>query len=75
VLQVPNFLVYNTSLLTAGFDLSLGEASSKPEIWGRWIESAIGAHLLNHRIKGRYSLYYWRDGNDEVDFVLVYKGK
>jgi len=71
----PKFLVYNTSLLTAGSDLSLGEASSKPEIWGRWIESAIGAHLLNHRIKERYSLYYWRDGNDEVDFVLVYKGK
>ncbi|MDZ7636081.1 MAG: DUF4143 domain-containing protein [Bacteroidales bacterium] len=35
------------------------------------MESAVGAHLLDGQIKGFYSLYYWRMGNKEVDFVLA----
>jgi len=42
----------------------------QPAIWGRFVESAIGAHLLNHSIAGGFNLYYWRDGNNEVDFVI-----
>ena len=38
------------------------------------IESAIGAHLLNQSITEQINLYYWREGNHEVDFVLQ-KGK
>lgn len=34
---------------------------------GRVFEAAIGAHL--NRLPG--DLYYWRDGNSEVDYVLV----
>jgi predicted AAA+ superfamily ATPase len=30
----------------------------------------VGAHLINYSISERYHLYYWRDGNYEVDFVL-----
>jgi predicted AAA+ superfamily ATPase len=40
---------------------------SDPEWRGRVFEAAIGAHL--HRIPGE--LYYWREGDREVDFVLV----
>lgn len=45
----------------------------QPSEWGRIVESAIGAHLLNHSIKGNYNLYYWRYRNDEVDFVIEKK--
>ena len=37
------------------------------------MESAVGAHLYNRSIPD-CKLYYWRDGHDEVDFILV-KGK
>ena len=30
----------------------------------------MGAHLLNHSFSERYNLYYWREGNNEVDFIL-----
>ncbi|MEI6436282.1 MAG: DUF4143 domain-containing protein [Bacteroidota bacterium] len=39
-------------------------------IYGRWVESAIGTHLLNQSITENINLYYWREGNHEVDFVL-----
>jgi predicted AAA+ superfamily ATPase len=39
------------------------------------VETVIGAHLLNCSYADGYSVYYWRDGNYEVDFVLIYKGK
>jgi len=34
------------------------------------VESSVGAHLINYSISERYNLYYWREGNNEVDFIL-----
>lgn len=34
------------------------------------VESSVGAHLLNHSVSEKYNLYYWREGNNEVDFIL-----
>ena len=42
----------------------------QPEKWGRHVESAIGAHLVNNARNEKYNLYYWRHRNDEVDFIL-----
>ena len=39
------------------------------------VESAIGAHLLNHSPVKGFKLFYWRHRNDEIDFVLEYQGK
>ena len=30
----------------------------------------MGAHLINYSISERYNLYYWREGNEEVDFIM-----
>ena len=54
---------------------SFREIKEERRLWGRWIESAVGAHLLNHAISGHIDLFYWREGNDEVDFVLSRKEK
>ncbi|PKP15792.1 MAG: hypothetical protein CVU06_15895 [Bacteroidetes bacterium HGW-Bacteroidetes-22] len=32
-------------------------------------------YLINHSISERYSLFYWRDGNYEIDFVLEKRNK
>lgn len=71
----PKLLVFNTSLITSGESSGLDQLKASPEMWGRLVESAIGAHLINHRIGGRYSLCYWRNGKREVDFVLQGAGK
>jgi predicted AAA+ superfamily ATPase len=46
----------------------------QPERWGRHVESAIGAHLLNSSRTGNFKVFYWRHRNDEVDFVLEKNG-
>jgi len=46
-----------------------GAASGHPETWGRLVESAVGAHLLNTASPGM-QITYWREGNKEVDFVV-----
>jgi len=43
---------------------------NNPAEWGRVVESAVGAYLANEAMKGAFTLYYWRDRNDEVDFVI-----
>lgn len=71
----PKFQVHNTALLTAQQGDSLKEVMTKPDVWGLWVEAAIGAHLVNHQLSEGYTVHYWRHRNDEVDFVLEKKGK
>ena len=39
------------------------------------VESAIGSHLINHSLTEKFNIHYWRERNDEVDFVIERKGK
>ncbi|MDB5232023.1 MAG: ATP-binding protein [Chitinophagaceae bacterium] len=71
----PKFQVHNTALISAQMPEFYGEIKQQPAGWGRIVESAIGAHLLNHALSEGYALNYWREGNEEVDFVLEKKGK
>ena len=48
---------------------------AKPDEWGRMVESAIGAHLINHSLSEKFNLHYWRERNEEIDFVIERKGK
>jgi predicted AAA+ superfamily ATPase len=69
----PKFQVYNTALINAQSNTSFEEAMGNPAFWGRLVESAVGAHLLNQAVSGDFALSYWREGNDEVDFVIEQK--
>jgi len=66
----PKLQVLNTALLSAQSGLSFDEARADREFWGRLVESAVGAHLANAAATGLCEVYYWRDGNHEVDFVV-----
>lgn len=66
----PKLQVFNTALLTAQSGLTPAEARADHEFWGRLTESAVGAHLANAAACGVCELFYWREGNREVDFVL-----
>lgn len=67
----PKYQVHNMALMTAQQSLSFDQVRSSPELWGRWVESAVGTHLVNQAISHRLELYYWRERNQEVDFVLT----
>ncbi len=71
----PKFQVYNNALLSALGNATFSEMVVDPAKWGRMVESSIGTHLINNSITDRYSLNYWRDGNQEVDYVLEKNGK
>ena len=67
----PKLQVFNTALMTAQANISFEELVRNRDLWGRWVESAVGAHLLNQTIGRELELYYWSKSNLEVDFVLV----
>jgi predicted AAA+ superfamily ATPase len=41
-----------------------------PAWWGRLVENAVGAHLVNHLPAPEWGVTYWRQGNAEVDYVV-----
>jgi predicted AAA+ superfamily ATPase len=66
----PKLQVLNTALMTAPSGLRLEEVRRDADLWGRLVESAVGAHLANAAAIGNCELFYWRDRNREVDFVV-----
>jgi hypothetical protein len=61
----PKPLVLNTALMSATAGLAYRDARRDPDVWGRLVETAVGAHL----VAGGAEVYYWRERNAEVDFV------
>ena len=75
--SIPKYQVYNNALLTAykGRDFVTDRTDTKA--WGRWVESAVGAHLLSMADELDYKVYYWREPSrnkdekdKEVDFII-----
>ena len=71
----PKFQVHNTALISAQRNDLLKDTLAKPGEWGRMVESSIGSHLINHSLTDKFNIHYWRERNDEVDFVIERKGK
>jgi uncharacterized protein len=71
----PKFQVHNTALISAQRNEVFKEIVINPGEWGRLVESAIGSHLINHSLTEKFNLFYWRERNEEVDFVIEKKGK
>jgi len=68
---IPKLQVYNNGLLTALSDgLSYEKVRTDPKLWGRWVESAVGCYLLDKVDELDGALYYWRENNEEVDFIV-----
>ncbi len=68
--SIPKYQVYNNALMTAYKGTTFEKIRTNPQVWGRWVESAIGAHLLSKAKDLGYRVYYWQDGCDEVDFII-----
>lgn len=64
----PKLLALDT-FISSQSEQPLRGAQIDPDCWGRLVESFIGVHLYNHKASG-VQLHYWRDRNQEIDFVL-----
>lgn len=80
--SVPKFQVYNNALLTAYKGRGFITDRTETRAWGRWVESAVGAHLMSMADELDYDVYYWRETSRakeekdrEVDFVIVSGGE
>ena len=70
--SIPKLQVFNNALLTVMSDgMTFEKAYTHPTLWGRWVESAVGCYLLDKADELEYQLYYWRESDEEVDFVIV----
>ncbi len=67
--STPKLNVLNTALMSAMTGYSFDEARADRSLWGRMVESTVGAHLVN-TASPTTSVMYWRQAPFEVDFVL-----
>lgn len=65
--SIPKLLVHNTALMSAVLGVPFADAWADPQLWGRLVETAVGAHLVNSGVETGY----WRDRNREADFVAT----
>ena len=72
--SIPKFQVYNNALKMVYTPLSFEQAILDRKAWGHIFESAVGAYLVSQAFVHRFEVFYWRERNDEVDFVLRKRG-
>src|SRR6186713_2027515 len=64
----PKLLALNTALVSATARMTLARTRTDAAAWERLILTAVGGHLWAHADPA--DLGWWRDGNDEVDWVV-----
>jgi len=68
----PKWQVMNSALMGALSDFSFQQLLENKKEWGRYVETAVGCHLLAHR-NNDFKVFYWNESNAEVDFIIQYK--
>ncbi len=61
-------MVHDPSLMSAMWR-GAGDLLADPSLRGHLVETAVGARLIARSALEGFDLYWWRDGNLEVDFV------
>lgn len=66
----PKLVLWNNALVSAVAAKNFSDALNSPDYWGRLVENAVGSALLNELRGLPYELFYWLNGNDEVDYIV-----
>jgi hypothetical protein len=67
----PKLIVLAQALVAAVQGRGPADLAADPERRGRYLENAVGAHLLAAGLE----VFYWRDRDLEVDFVVRWHGR
>ena len=68
--SIPKFQVYNNALKMIYNGLTFEQAITDRKAWGHIFESGIGAYIVSQAFIRRFEVFYWRERNNEVDFIL-----
>lgn len=69
--SIPKMQVFNSGFRSRYCPFTFDEARTNPAEWGRFTESAVGAHLAGRAVMDDFELFYWRnDRREECDYVL-----
>lgn len=71
--SIPKLQVYNNALKMVYSPVSFGQAILDRRSWGRTFESGVGAYLVSQAFVHRFEVFYWRERDEEVDFILQKK--
>jgi predicted AAA+ superfamily ATPase len=66
----PRMLVFDTALLTYADGAARSRLLDDATARGHLVESAVGAYLLALSREQGFDLFWWRDRDKEVDFVV-----
>ena len=72
--SVPKFHVYNNALKMVYTSQTFDQVILDRKLWGHIFESAIGAYIVSQSFVHRFEVFYWREKQYEVDFVLRKNG-
>ena len=72
--SIPKLQVYNNALKAIFYPYTFDQAIMDRQVWGRILESSIGAWLVSQAFVHRFEVFYWRERDLEVDFILRKKG-
>lgn len=72
--SIPKLQVYNNALKMVYSPLTFEQAITDRKAWGRIFESGIGAYIVSKAFTHRFEVFYWKERNCDVDFILRKKG-
>jgi predicted AAA+ superfamily ATPase len=66
----PKLQVFNTALTTAQSHFTFERMQQNQEAWDNLVTTCIGAHLLNSSLGTKTKIFYWKEGSQEIDFIV-----
>lgn len=66
----PKLLLLNNALINASMARGYNDAKNNSVLWGQLVENAVGSHLYNQLVHFGCEVFYWREGQDEIDYVV-----
>lgn len=66
----PRLIAHDTSLMVASYGRYRDYLLTDPDRRGHLVESAVGGYLLKRAFKEHFNVCWWREGTEEVDFVI-----
>lgn len=69
--STPKLVVLDNALVTSMSGTDFGVVRRDPALWGRLTENAVAARLYWSTQATGGELFYWRDRQEEVDFVIT----
>lgn len=73
--SIPKLLVLDNALISAMSGRTLAQIKRDKIFWGRLVENAVGAKLYALLQEKGGNLYYWRERQEEVDYVFEFAGR